>query len=147
MPGPGSRGRQRGRMSRVAVARRPERRTAAASRRHVARAGAVLAASVFLALGCAPLQVVPLEVEPAPGSLHVDGQEVVPVPRTLELRADRDHKLYFKRDGYRPELIVLRSLEDESGPHLVPARVQARLRPLAGGGRDLTIETEGTSEP
>jgi hypothetical protein len=93
-------------------------------------------------IACAPLQTVELRVEPTPTSVHVDGKSVSPVPASLELRADRDHSLFFKRDGYRPELVVLQSRPGESGPRLEPARVEARLRPLAGKSRDVEIETE-----
>lgn len=110
--------------------------------------GAVAMAGLALlfGLGCAPVQVVPLSVEPTPGSLHVDGRAVSPVPDHVELRADRDHKLYFKRDGYRPELVILRSQDGEAGPRLEPARVQARLQPLSPGARDVQIEREGERE-
>ncbi|MGH0034933.1 MAG: hypothetical protein ACQGVK_07885 [Myxococcota bacterium] len=104
---------------------------------------AVVAVAALFTVACAPLQVVELAVEPTPSSVHVDGEVVEPVPGALELRADRDHKLFFKRDGYRPALVVLQSRAGEAGPRLEPARVEARLDPLAGGGREVTIEREG----
>jgi hypothetical protein len=106
------------------------------------RRAVVAIGALWLGVGCAPLQVVELSVDPPPTSVYVDGEAIDPVPGALELRADRDHKLYFKRDGYRPELVVLRSQAGEAGPRLEPGRVEARLRPLSGHARDVEIEQE-----
>ncbi len=109
--------------------------------------GAALVASIATLTACAPLQRVELEVEPIPESVFVDGQAVTPVPTGLDLRADRDHKLYFKRDGFKPELVVLQSVTGDEGPVLEPSRVRVRLRPLDPGGRDVRIEQEDDASP
>jgi len=103
----------------------------------------LLVALAVAALGCAPLQRVPLDVDPSGVQLYLDGAPVEGEPRELELRADRDHKLFFKRDGHRPVLVVLRSTVDRDGkPRLEPSAVQLRLIPIDTSGRQLVIESE-----
>ncbi len=50
-------------------------------------------------LGCAPMQRIPLDVQPAAATLFLDGHALETVPGELALRSDRDHKLYFKHEG------------------------------------------------
>lgn len=109
--------------------------------------GAALGLSVGLALvmasGCAPKQVVPLSVSPVETTLYLDGERVEGRPAELRLRSDRDHKLFFKAEGYRSELVVLRRTGDESKPRLEPGQVTVRLAPAVGRAeKGLEIELE-----
>jgi len=107
------------------------------------RWGPVLAAALLGAVaGCAPLQRVPVEVEPRPARVYVDGRELPPSSGEVELRADRDHKLFFKREGYASRLVILRSVPGESGPRLEPPRVEVRLEPREPGGHRVEMERE-----
>jgi len=95
-------------------------------------------------LACAPAtQWVALEVGPAPVQVFVDGEPVAGAsPSEIELRADRPHVLFFKRDGYQAEQVVLRSVREEGGPRLDPAAVRVQLRPLSRTGGEVEVELE-----
>jgi len=54
----------------------------------------VLAIVMMLGLGCASRQWVPLDLGPGAVELYVNGDRAEEVPAEIELRADRDHKLY-----------------------------------------------------
>ncbi len=95
-----------------------------------------------VAAGCAPVQRIPLEVVPADASLFVDGREVPGSPEAIELRSDRDHTLYFKSPGYRPELRVLESRTDAGEARLEPDAVRVRLRSLRPERREVRIEPD-----
>jgi len=99
-----------------------------------------------MALGCAPKQLIPLDVSPAPSQVYLDKEPLEESPSELELRADRDHTLFFKREGYRSELVVLETREIDGKERLVPDRVELRLRPLRSGTRDLEVELEAEGE-
>lgn len=78
--------------------------------------------------GCAPKQRVPLECVPEQVTIYVDGQALEKTPDALELRADEPHKIYFKGEGYEPQLVVLESGTDPDGaPALAPAEVCVEL--------------------
>ena len=62
-----------------------------------------------------------------------------------ELRADRDHKLFVKRPGYLPELVVLETREVEGDAVLRPPSVSVWLEPVIGD-RSIEIE-EAPPEP
>ena len=102
---------------------------------HAVAAGMV---AVFVG-GCAPKQWVPLDLGPGAVDLYVDGRRVDGVPREVELRADRDHKLFVKRPGYLPELVVLEAREVEGDAVLRPPSVRVWLEPVIG---DRSIEIE-----
>lgn len=91
-------------------------------------------------LGCAPLQRVPVLVEPGNSTLFVDGEALGVTPAELELRSDRDHVLFFKSEGFRPERVILRSSTLGDEPRLEPAEVIVSLTPLSAKGRALRIE-------
>lgn len=84
-----------------------------------------------------------MTIQPVPVTLYVDG-ELHPhgSPDQLELRADRPHILFFKKEGYRSEQIVIRSLRDESGSRLEPDRVEIRLSPVSSNRRELKVELD-----
>ncbi len=88
---------------------------------------------------CAPKQRVPLDLGPAPVELFVDGERAEELPPELELRSDRDHKIFVKRPGYIPELVVLEAREVDGRDGLVPDRVHVRLQPVVGD-REIRIE-------
>jgi len=97
--------------------------------------------------------MVALELAPAPVSIYVDGRhrEAEGTPsdageRRIELRSDVPHVLFFKRDGYRPERVVLTSEEVDGEPRLRPERVVVRLDPLTPVRRELTVELDERTE-
>ena len=68
---------------------------------------------------CAPTQVVPLRLEPVPLTIYVDGERLESsAPEHLKLRADQPHVLFFKREGYQPAQVVLRSIDREGSPRV-----------------------------
>ena len=74
------------------------------------------------------------------------GQLLEEHPDALELRVDEPHKLYFKRPGHEPELVVLDSVTGDDGrPRLEPSNVCVELVPI-GLERELTIEAEDAED-
>jgi hypothetical protein len=104
--------------------------------------GALFLALLLAPLGCAPKQLIPLDVSPAPSQVFLDKEPLEEPPSQLELRAARDHTLFFKRAGYRSELVVLETRKIDGKERLVPERVELRLRPLSSGTQDLEVELE-----
>jgi hypothetical protein len=101
------------------------------------------AAGLALLVGCAPRQVVPLSLRPADLTVFVDSQPIEGAPPDrLALRADRPHVLFFRKVGYRPEQVVLRSERVGGEPMLSPARIDVRLERLVPVGRRLEVELE-----
>jgi hypothetical protein len=76
--------------------------------------------------------------------VYVDGEPLdEPAPREVSLRADRPHVLFFKREGYRPQRVVLESDAQPGGePRLRPERIAIRLQPLESRGRQLEVQLE-----
>lgn len=107
---------------------------------------ALLASVALLAAqpACAPKQRIPLDVGPGPVLVFIDGELVLETPEEVELRADRDHKVFVKREGYTPQLVVLETSELEGRDRLVPARVDVRLQPRLG---DREVEVDVEEEP
>jgi len=98
--------------------------------------------AALLALGCAAKQQVPLDCITEEVVVYVDGKLLEEHPDALQLRADEPHKIYFKRPGHEPELVVLDTTTGADGkPQLSPANVCIELVPI-GLGRELTIEAE-----
>lgn len=127
---------QRGRAG--SVSERSRRRAAAGG-----RAATALCTGAMLALAaCAPTQAVWLDLGPDPPVLYVDGVEWPETPERLELRADRDHTLFFRQPGHRSQMRVLESVEGEAGPELRPDTLRVRLLPIAEGGRAVEVELE-----
>ncbi len=92
--------------------------------------GVAASSSFMLATGCAPTQVVPLQVAPQPVAIYLDKQLLEESPDSLKLKADRDHILFFKRPGYQPQLVVLRTQLIDGKESLNPSRVEIRLQEL-----------------
>ncbi len=82
----------------------------------------------LFAVACAPKQIVPIAAEPRPLEIFLDQKMLPAGSEAVELRADRDHTLFFKREGYRSDLIVLQSREVDGEPRLLPDRVDVLLR-------------------
>lgn len=108
------------------------------------REAVVIAMGLVLFLGCAARQWVPLDLGPGAVELYVNGDRAQEVPPEVELRADRDHKLFVKKPGYVPELVVIETREVEGRETLVPGGVRVRLLPIAGDRR-IEIEEAGAA--
>jgi hypothetical protein len=103
----------------------------------------VVLLAALLSVGCAAKQRIPLDCVTEEVVVYVDGQLLAEHPDALELRADEPHKIYFKRPGHEPELVVLDTARGDDGrPRLSPANVCVELVPI-GLERELTIEAEG----
>jgi hypothetical protein len=110
--------------------------------KHAWRALSIVA-GVMTMLGCVPTQIVPLELRPAPLTIFVDGEELEDgSPVQLELRADRPHVLFFKKEGYRSEQLILESRVVAGKPQLEPERVRVHLAPIVSTGRSLKMELD-----
>jgi hypothetical protein len=114
---------------------------------HRQRVGAIRATLLAIALsallpGCAPKQQIPLVVSPQPVTVYLDREELEEVPEVLELEADRDHTLFFKRPGYRSQLIVLTTTEVDGKPRLEPADIRVELQEAIKTTRRLEVELE-----
>ena len=95
------------------------------------------------AVGCAPWQVVPVDAQPAPVELFVDGERAVATSDGgVRLRADRNHILHFQRAGYRAQQVVVRSIRGDGEPVLKPARVSVELRPVETRTRHIDVELQ-----
>jgi hypothetical protein len=107
-----------------------------------ARRIAVVTAVAAL-FACAPTQRIPLDsCVTEKVVVYVDGRLLEQSPASLELRADQPHKLYFKRPGEPPHLIVLESKEGAEGaPRLEPAD-PCREVLAVGEGRELTVDVD-----
>ena len=104
-----------------------------------------VAAALALALlcACAPKQRIPLDAcVTEKVVVYVDGRLLEARPAELELRSDQPHKLYVKRPGEPPRLVVLETTEDGEGrPRLEPADPCKELLAV-GLDRELTIEVD-----
>jgi hypothetical protein len=111
------------------------------------RASALIrpALALFFA-GCAQYQLVGVQSQPPGAEVYLDKQLVGRTPLELRIGRDDAHAVYVKRDGYRPELVVLELVHAPDGlPFLVPPDVEVRLIPEGAApdaGRDLEIEVE-----
>jgi hypothetical protein len=107
------------------------------------RKGLLVVAAGFVAScsTCAPVQRVPIDSNPPGATIFVDQQEVGASPMEVDLRADRDHSVFLKRDGYRPQLVILESRQAEDPPRLDPAAVRVRLLPIEPG-HELEVDIE-----
>jgi sirohydrochlorin ferrochelatase len=97
--------------------------------------------------GCSAYQNVAIESDPPGAEIFLDGKPVGPTPQNLRVSRDLDHTVYLKKDGYRPELVVLEKHEANDGiDFLTPADVARRLSPGPSSDpeleRRLKIEVE-----
>ena len=97
---------------------------------------ALLLAVVFS--GCAAYQNVAIESDPPGAEIFLDGHSVGQTPQSLRVGRDTDHTVYLKKEGFRPELIVLEKHEANDGvDYLTPADVAKRLSPGPSSDPDL----------
>lgn len=83
--------------------------------------------NLILISGCTPKQKVPLRLGAGEHQIFVDGEPVEGTPGDLSLRADRDHTVFIKRDGYKPTLVVLRSEGEAGSETLQPSTIDLEL--------------------
>ena len=118
-------------------------RTRSNSRR-LARAAVWI--TLLAAWGCATQQSIPLACVVEEVHIFVDGRLLEGQPDAIDLRSDVPHKLYFKREGHEPQLVVLEPRTAPDGSwRLEPADVCVQLVPV-GLGRKLTIEAEESAD-
>jgi hypothetical protein len=113
---------------------------------------ALAALAAIAAAACAPKQRIPLDAcVTEKVVVYVDGRLLESDPASLELRSDEPHKLYIKRPGEPPRLVVLETTPDRDGRlRLEPADPCSEVVAV-GEGRELTIEVDdkaaGDSQP
>jgi hypothetical protein len=106
------------------------------------RIALVVVTTCAVGIACAAKQRVPLDCVPEEVTVFVDQQVLEELPKSLELRSDQPHKIFLKRPGYEPQLIVLEPRRGESGKTtLHPDRICVELVPV-GVDRQLTLEIE-----
>ena len=111
---------------------------------------AFLAAASALATtlgGCSHYQNIGVESDPTGAQIYLDGQPVAKTPATIAVGRDRAHTIYLKREGYKPELVVIDHHDATDGiDYLTPADVTRRLNPGPSSDpeleRRLKIEVE-----
>lgn len=80
--------------------------------------------------GCTAYQNVSIESDPPGAEIFLDGKPVGQTPLKLSVSRDLDHSVYLKKEGYRPELVVLEKHEANDGiDYLTPADVAKHLAP------------------
>lgn len=102
----------------------------------------VLVLSLLGLSGCAPKQPIPLDLAPAPLVVYLDGERLDEIPEELILRANRDHTVFVKRDGYRPQLVILTTGEVEGEAVLTPDSISLELKRITDTAKALTVELE-----
>ena len=81
-------------------------------------------------LACAAYQNVGVESDPPGAQIFLDGELVGETPAQLRVGRDEPHTVYLKREGYKPELVLLERHEANDGiDFLTPADVARRLSP------------------
>jgi serine/threonine-protein kinase len=101
-----------------------------------------LAAAALVAAGpggcatCAPYQRVGVESVPPGAQVFADGEPVGTTPMELTLSTGVEHAVFVKKQGYRPELVVMqRNVPEDPPPFLTPADVRVwltRMSPRPG---------------
>jgi hypothetical protein len=79
--------------------------------------------ALALAPACATRQTVSFHCVPQDAVVYVDGRRLEEVPAELRLRAGEPHTIFFKGGRYRPQMVVLRSDEQDGEPRLSPADI------------------------
>jgi hypothetical protein len=119
------------------------------ARRSIAR-GVLFAAALMAAscLGCPPpFQNVNVRSDPPGADVFLDGVLVKQTPVRLEMSTLRDHKVFLKKDGYRPELVVVERKRGQDGvEYLSPPDIFVTLQRLGDGGLDRAPTTPGGAE-
>jgi hypothetical protein len=108
--------------------------------------GAALAQVLLLA--CAPKQRIPLDqCVSEKVVVYVDGRLLEVSPADLELRSDEPHKLYIKRPGESPHLVVLEPTPDSEGKLRLEPADPCKEVVAVGLDRKLTIEVDEEEPP
>ena len=93
---------------------------------------------VLVLSGCAAYQNVGIESDPPGAQIYVDGKLEGVTPLQLRVSRDAPHTVYLKKEGFRPELVVLERHEANDGvDFLTPADVSRRLAPGPSSDPDL----------
>lgn len=125
--------------------------TSAMKARHAVRlASAVAALLVGTAATCGPpYQRVYVHSNPPGAEVYLDQELVGTTPLQLRIGTGRAHAVYLKKEGFRPELVVLENHQPPDGiDFLTPADVRVRLIPQTGpAGRELEVAPEGDRAP
>ena len=94
-----------------------------------------------LACGCSHYQYIGVQSDPPGATVYLDGEAVGKTPTELEVGRDGAHTVYLKREGYKPELVLLEHHEANDGiDFLTPADVAKRLSP--GPSSDPELERQ-----
>ena len=115
-----------------------------------ARATGVALVCAAASLACiGPYQNVRVTSHPERSTVFLDGVEIGTTPLTRRIDRTQDHAIYVKRDGYRPQLVVLELQRREDGIHFfLPPDVDVTLsRPRGETERDLEIEIDRGAPP
>ncbi len=109
-----------------------------------ARAAIGLILALLSQPGCAMYQNVAIESQPEGAEIYLDGEVVGRTPARFAIDRVIDHSVFVKKEGYRPELVVLTLNPMDDGIHfLTPADVRVRLAPLRESvGGDVEVEME-----
>ncbi len=80
---------------------------------------------------------------PPAAQVFVDGELAAETPARLSLPRESDHSVFLKKEGFRPELVLVYSNRSPDGlAFLVPHEIDVRLVPLDDASRDLKLETD-----
>ena len=105
------------------------------------RARHLVAAAALGAAACAHYQNIGVQSDPSGANVYLDGELVGKTPTQLEVGRDRAHTVYLKREGYRPELVLLQHHDANDGiDFLTPADIAKRLSP--GPSSDPELERQ-----
>ena len=100
--------------------------------------------SVAAGLACAsvapPLQRVAVHLEPQDAAMWVDGTRVAEGTRAVQLRSDTPHVVLVRRDGYRPQQVVLEPQGAGEAMRLEPTEIRLELEPLVPTERAIRIQ-------
>jgi hypothetical protein len=101
--------------------------------------------------GCASYQNVGIESTPPGAEIFLDGKSVGQTPLTLRISREAPHSVYLKKEGFRPELVVLEKHDAVDGvDYLTPADVTKHLVPGPSSDpeleRKLKIEVDDAPE-
>ncbi len=96
---------------------------------------------------CSAYQNVAIESDPPGAEIFLDGKAVGSTPQNLRVSREQPHTVYLKKEGFRPELVVLEKHDANDGvDYLTPADVVKRLAPGPSSDpeleRRLKIEAE-----
>jgi hypothetical protein len=88
---------------------------------------AFLTIALAVVLGCAAKQRIALHCVPSEVTVYVDGRELGEAPDSIALRSDEPHTIFFKGAGYRPQMVVLNSWEEDGRKRLSPTDLCAEV--------------------